>query len=148
MAKKSLGEEMMDGVKAICFYLPFWAVPILALAIGVGFYWAALQVVEFFAEFTNGETSSLPFLIGLAGFVLSLIAGITGWSERGERKALLAQTQSIEELRALSWRDFEKMVGEAFRKVGYRVLEGTGRSPDGGIDLDTNSPSGERVLIQ
>jgi len=127
MAKKSLGEDLMDGVRAICFYLPFWAVPIPAFIIGAGCYWVTLQFMEAFAQFTNQETSSLPFLIGLVGFILSFLAGATGWVERRKRKALLAQTQSLELLRALSWREFEQMVGEAFRKEGYRVSEGPGQ---------------------
>jgi len=148
MARKSLGEEMMDGVKAICFYLPLWAVPVPALLIAAGWYWGTHRVLKSFGDFTHADSSNLPFVIGLVAFGLCFLAGMVGWSERRKRKALLAQTQSLDKLRELSWRDFEKMVGEAFRKNGYRVSEGTGRSPDGGIDLDTWSPSGERVLIQ
>ena len=36
----------------------------------------------------------------------------------------------------MSWRDFELLVGEAFRLRGYSVIETGGGGPDGGIDLE------------
>jgi restriction system protein len=38
-------------------------------------------------------------------------------------------------LQAMSWDDFELLVGEAFRRQGYRVRELGGDGPDGGVDL-------------
>ena len=34
----------------------------------------------------------------------------------------------------MSWREFEMLVGEAFRVQGYSVVE-TGGSADGGVDV-------------
>ena len=42
---------------------------------------------------------------------------------------------SIEHVRQLSWRQFESIVGEAFRRRGYTVMENAVDGPDGGIDL-------------
>jgi restriction system protein len=42
---------------------------------------------------------------------------------------------SIEHVRQLSWRQFELIVGEAFRRRGYAVMENAVDGPDGGIDL-------------
>lgn len=47
----------------------------------------------------------------------------------------------------MSWRDFELLVGEAFRLQGYRVTETGGGGPDGGIDLAMIS-GGEKFLVQ
>src|SRR5690606_18862722 len=47
----------------------------------------------------------------------------------------------------ISWVDFERLVGEAFRLQGFEVQE-TGRaSADGGIDLSLRR-GGERYLVQ
>lgn len=45
------------------------------------------------------------------------------------------ELRSIEHVRELPWREFESMVGEAFRRRGYAVMENTVDGPDGGIDL-------------
>lgn len=147
MARNSLADDLMDGVKAVCFHLPFWAVPLLALAIGAGSYWAASEILGDLIQ-SSGSGSNIPLFAGGFGFVLAFVAGVAGWAERRKRKQLLAQTSSLETLRSLSWREFEQMVSEAFRTEGFRVSEGAGRSPDGGIDLDLRSPAGKRVLVQ
>ncbi|WP_175597083.1 restriction endonuclease [Peristeroidobacter soli] len=41
----------------------------------------------------------------------------------------------IESLRRLTWREFESMVGEAFRRRGYQVQENAVDGPDGGVDV-------------
>lgn len=43
--------------------------------------------------------------------------------------------QGLEDIRSLSWRQFESIVGEAFRRRGYCVIENAGAGADGGIDL-------------
>jgi restriction system protein len=47
----------------------------------------------------------------------------------------------------MSWRDFEKLVGEAFRRDGFQVVEHGGSSPDGGVDLILTKDK-ERYLVQ
>ena len=47
----------------------------------------------------------------------------------------------------MSWREFELLVGEAFRLQGYRVAELGGSGPDGGIDLVLTKGS-EKFLVQ
>ena len=47
----------------------------------------------------------------------------------------------------MSWREFEMLVGEAFRLQGYSVTETGGGEPDGGIDL-TLTKGTEKFLVQ
>lgn len=46
----------------------------------------------------------------------------------------------------MSWREFEQLVGEAFRQRGYAVEE-TAPGPDGGVDLVLRK-EGEKLLVQ
>lgn len=52
------------------------------------------------------------------------------------RERLVEGNATIERIRELSWRDFERLVGEAFRRQGYRVNERGGGGADGGVDLE------------
>lgn len=86
----------------------------------------------------------LPFLC-LAG------AGISAWRRR-ERRQLLdtaATTRSAASaVDGMTWQTFERLVGEAFRRKGYRVLETGGQGqPDGGVDL-VLTRNGEKHLVQ
>lgn len=63
------------------------------------------------------------------------------------KKRLLDKQKDIESIRSLSWKQFEVLVGEAFRRQGYTVLENEGAGPDGGVDLWLRK-DGNRYLVQ
>ncbi len=81
------------------------------------------------------------------GFFLSLLpVPFSLFNARRKRQQLDAQ-QDINTIRDLSWRRFEELVGEAYRRQGYRVIENDSAGPDGGIDL-VISRQGKRYLVQ
>jgi restriction system protein len=51
------------------------------------------------------------------------------------RRHLLETQTGLDSLRAMSWREFEMLVGEAFRRQGYAIQETGLGGADGGIDL-------------
>jgi len=48
---------------------------------------------------------------------------------------------------SMSWRDFERLVGETFRRQGFTVTGFGGNCPDGGVDMGL-SKNGRRFLVQ
>lgn len=65
---------------------------------------------------------------------------------RHDRRLLETRTE-LESLAALGWKEFERLVGEAFRREGH-VVEATGLGgADGGIDLILYR-NGRRTLVQ
>lgn len=83
-----------------------------------------------------------PWAAGLVGFVwvCSMVLKL-------KRRALLENTRDLEALRAMSWQDFEHLVGEHYRRCGFSVEERGGASPDGGIDL-VIAKAGQRFFVQ
>jgi restriction system protein len=76
-------------------------------------------------------------------------AALSAWRRR-QRKALtvdVAQSTAANALDGMTWREFEMLVGEAFRLRGYRVVETGGNGPDGGIDL-VLSKGNEKFFVQ
>lgn len=70
--------------------------------------------------------------------VAFLIGAVISAFNRKKRNQLIEQTQARAKQSALldmSWREFEMLVGEAFRRRGFTVEETGGNGPDGGIDL-------------
>ena len=64
-------------------------------------------------------------------------AALSAW-RRKQRHTLVsdvAQARNADVLDGMSWREFELLVGEAYRQRGYRVIEIGGAGPDGGVDL-------------
>jgi Predicted endonuclease distantly related to archaeal Holliday junction resolvase and Mrr-like restriction enzymes len=85
----------------------------------------------------------------LAWVVLALFwfAVLTAWRDRRGRQQLLDTRTGLDSLATLGWRQFELLVGEAFRRQGY-VVEETGLGgADGGIDLILRR-DGRRTLVQ
>jgi restriction system protein len=95
-----------------------------------------------FASFASIGQYLVP-LVGLVGAAMSLV-------RRKQRTTLIAdvaQAQSANALDGMSWREFEMLVGEAYRLQGYRVTETGGGGADGGIDLALTKGS-EKFLVQ
>lgn len=69
----------------------------------------------------------------VAGFFLLL--GLLSFLRALFIKRKFNNLASIEHVRQLPWRQFESIVGEAFRRRGYAVKENAVDGPDGGIDL-------------
>jgi len=84
----------------------------------------------------------VPFL-----FLAGAIASYLGKRKRAGLIDDVATGKPGEALRSMSWRDFELLVGEAFRLEGYSVTETGGGGADGGIDLKLKKGS-EVFLVQ
>ncbi len=70
----------------------------------------------------------------LLTFVAALFA-LAAELDKHKRRQLLEKQTGLDTIRGMSWQDFERLVGEAYRRQGYRVEETGGGGPDGGVDL-------------
>lgn len=70
--------------------------------------------------------------------IVFLVGAVASAFARFERTQLLknaAGARGEQAVERMSWADFEKLLSEAFRHLGYRVAETGGGGADGGIDL-------------
>lgn len=123
-------------------------------------WWLSLIVAGgaylFLGVFVPRQFSEHKVLFGLAGMAGSLapwvalffcFIGLIAFLN-GKRKARLLDTQSdIYSLRRLSWKEFEELVAEAYRRKGYQVLENIMGGADGGVDIRLKRGD-DRVLVQ
>ena len=85
----------------------------------------------------------------LVPFICLLGAGMSAW-RRAKRRSLVqdaTRNDAAGAVARMSWREFEMLVGEAFRLDGYRVVETGGAGADGGVDLELHK-GGETFLVQ
>lgn len=73
-------------------------------------------------------------------------AGVSAW-RRAQRRKLLDSRTGLDSLRAMSWRQLEALVAEAYQRLGFQVEENHGRGADGGVDLRLRR-SGGLTLVQ
>lgn len=75
------------------------------------------------------------------------LAALFSYLGARSRRRFLETRTSLESLAAGGWRQFELLVGEAFRRQGYSVEETGLGGADGGIDLILRK-DGRRTLVQ
>ena len=71
--------------------------------------------------------------------LIFLVGAFISFFRRRRQSALhrqVANDPAANALEKMSWRQFEGLVAEAFRRQGYRVVERGGEGPDGGVDLE------------
>jgi len=64
-----------------------------------------------------------------------------------KKKQNLDKQTGIHSIRLLDWKRFEELLGEAFRRQGYSVMENSYAGPDGGVDLRLQKDE-EKALVQ
>lgn len=125
--------------------LPWWAGVVLAVIAYLLLHAVAIrEVVAVSGPQMLGAAVTAQMWKSLATFGQYLLpaaflvgAGLSA-DNRRRRNRLMTQTQERGKQSALldmSWREFEMLVGEAFRRRGYAVVETGGNGPDGGVDL-------------
>lgn len=85
-------------------------------------------------------------LVGIIAMVLLALSAISALRSLTNRSLLDAQT-GLDSLRALPWKRFEDVLGEAYRRQGYGVEEMLGGGADGGVDLVLRK-NGDVAVVQ
>lgn len=155
MARRSRTSPVEDVI-AVVALLPWWAGVALAVVLYLWLNSVATSPLPPVTPGKAGDLATRAMWQGLATglqYLLPLVClfgALASAIARHRRKALVdevAQNPSAEVLDGMSWRDFELLVGEAFRQRGYAVAETGGGGADGGIDLVLVKGS-ERFLVQ
>lgn len=122
-----------ESLADVLMVLPWWVSAIFAavayalLTFAVPLYFSSSRYAAHFGIVAKNNASLVAgffLLIGALSFIRSLFI-----------KRKFNGLANIEHVRRLPWRQFESIVGEAFRRRGYAVTENAVDGPDGGIDL-------------
>ena len=128
MARRRKNEGLLD----LLIELPWWVSLVLGL------------IILGFSGGGNSAPVALVFkMFAYACFAASFVGGIKSLT----RMTLFSSAKDIEAIRAMSWREFEALVGESYRRQGYSVEETGGGGADGGIDLVLRG-KGQKILVQ
>ena len=145
MARRRKQEGIIEILVDLFMEIPAWVCPpaaVLAyLGVRIGLPWLAGSNI-----FLRVLAQEADFFARIAGLVV-LATGFTAAVNKWQRRRLYDQQTGIDSIRDLSWGAFELLIGEAYRRQGYRVTENGSGGPDGGVDLILCG-RGERLLVQ
>lgn len=159
MARRKKSSPLEDVLDLLAM-LPWWICVVLA---AVSYFLLHRLAVPIQASDIEGQGGVMvgvmvqkALILGLANagqYIVPLLclaaAGLSAW-RRKQRQALISDVRQAQNAGApdgMSWREFEMLVGEAYRLRGYRVTEIGGDGPDGGVDLVLTKGS-EKFFVQ
>jgi len=124
---------------------PWWVSAGLGVLAYVGLRWilpAFAGQDKLVQAFVTGLSPLAPFAALVFG-IIAVASALFG----AKRRRLVDEQQSLDTLRATSWKDFEYLVAEAYRRRGFTVDYSLGKGSDGGVDLVLRK-DGRRSLVQ
>lgn len=145
MARKRANDSSLDILHGFFMSQPWWVCPIFA---GIFYLLARFGFPAIVGQDTLGKALGplgpffAPWIFGIT-LLIGLIANLS----KAKRRGLLEQQSGLESIRKMSWKEFELLVGEAYRRQGYVVTETGGGGADGGVDLSL-AANGEKLFIQ
>ncbi len=146
MARKK--ESGMDVVAAMPWPIGIATGLLAFFAIRYGFGWyfsnaGSPMLKGLGGQLSHGALAPIAWIVMLACWAA---AAASDFRSR-QRKHLLDAQTGMDSLTAMNWREFEMLVGEAFRRRGYGVEETGLGGADGGIDLILRK-DGRTELVQ
>ena len=147
-SRKSGADVLLD----ITARLPWWGGVALAVICYVVLHTLAQRPVP--PQLQAGSAMVLAIIKGLATagqYVLPLLfligAVVSAIKRRQTARLHDAAANRADGVAQMSWQEFEALVGEYFRRLGYTVTEQGGSAPDGGVDVLLKKGS-DRYLVQ
>jgi len=122
-----------DGLIDLLCILPWKVSAVLALVV----YFSSHYLIPAIA-FNNVFFKMLAPIAPLFGNIFSLVCvlcAVFSAANSFTKAQRLDSQKGHDSIRNLGWREFEELVGEAFRRKGFSVRENESRGPDGGVDL-------------
>jgi restriction system protein len=113
------------------FAAPWW----VSILISVFVFVFLKFIVPHYATGIFAPLGAMESALAPIGAILFLIPGAVSILNSGRKRKMLNNQTSLDSIRQLSWKEFEELLGEAFRRHGYSIKENAESGPDGGIDL-------------
>lgn len=127
---------------------PIWVGPLLAIGMYVLLRFVIPPLIATDSESLVGNVfGAVSQYIAPLGGAGVLVIWVVAEVKKFSRRRLLDSRSGIGSLRAMSWQEFEQLVGEAYRRQGYAVEESGGSGADGGVDLILRK-AGATTLVQ
>ena len=116
---------------------PWWFSAILAVIVYVGgvYVLPTIEISSMSGDAFIKTGARFAPLFAFVFLVFSAFSAVASFSRRRQRRKLFDTQSSITSIRSLGWLEFERLIGEAFRRQGYRVVENDQPGADGGVDL-------------
>jgi len=140
-----MGTRKRENIFDVLLTLPWWASLVAAVVVFILFKYLVPAMVlgdRFLGMLAGGLKRAAPYIA-----ILLLAIAPVAYLRRLLRRRFLGGQADLDSLCAMSWQQFERLVGEGFRRLGYSVEDKSGAAQEGGIDLVLRK-NGATTLVQ
>jgi restriction system protein len=127
------GDSLVFEIFELLLQLPWW-VSVLFSAFVYFTLAIAVPSIEFDSTLFQGMSNTFSSFAHWIALFFLMAAPISVF-HTSRKRALLENQRGIDSIKALDWKAFEELVGEAYRRSGYQVVENSKTGADGGVDL-------------
>jgi restriction system protein len=129
--------------RTIFAMIPWWAYLTMAILAYLVFHYLVPSLMSPSSFRLIGH--AVPLLGSFISLILLLCAALMAF-DAFRRRSLLDNQNGIDSTRSISWKEFEDLVAEAYKRKGYMVTE-TPFGADGGVDIILKKGT-EKILVQ
>lgn len=135
----------LDLILDILVTSPWWVSVIFSACVYVILKWIlpTLHIENIILKNFVLPLNKMAAFVAVIFLIPAPISAFNAWRKR----ELLEKQKGIDSIRTLSWKEFEELIAEAFRRKGYSVIENMKAGPDEGIDITLRKKS-ELFLVQ
>ena len=153
MARKKK-DSLVDDISHVLMVAPWWGGPLLALA-AFFFLRLAIPLILDAGAVGGHDLVKMPHQVftGLSvtfapwAAIVILLCWVVAEGKKFANRKLLDRQRGLESVSELSWQEFERLVGEMYRRQEYSVEHTGSDGGDGGIDLRLRH-GGKTTLVQ
>ena len=144
MARRN--RTLLGEVIDLLLVAPWWWSPIAAVIAYLILGTVLPAIMPLDHPFFLALKGALPHLAWVFAMIL-LIPAPFAYLDGRRRRAQLDNQTGLATIRSLPWKQFEKLVAEAYYRKGYAVRENFTQGPDGGVDIWMEK-DGESHIVQ
>jgi restriction system protein len=143
LARKN--DSLIFEIFELLLQLPWWVSVLFSAFV---YFTLAIVVpsIEFASPLLQGISNTFSSFAHWIALFFLLAAPISAF-HASRKRALLESQRDIDSIKELDWKAFEELVGEAYRRAGYQVIENSKAGADGGVDLRLRK-GGKTTLVQ
>ena len=142
--KNGLADAVVDATAL----LPWWAGVALAL---VSYFWLHSMALQPGQAGSFAVTAMWHTFATIGQYILPILfllgAGISAYKRQQAGRLHAEAANRADGVAQGTWREFEVLVGEYFRRQGFTALDNGGGGPDGGVDVLLQKGS-DKYLVQ
>ncbi len=133
-----------EGILVLLAQFPWW-VSVCVSAVVYVILRFVVPSITFNGPILKGMAPIASQLAWIA--VIFLLPAAASAFESLRKRKLFERQSGIDSIRSLSWKQFEDLLSEVYRRQGYVVKANTSLGPDGGVDLRIEKGD-DRYLVQ